>query len=477
MKNYVLLFIIIVFTKTVFAQSYTITPNSAKLDNSDSGFPFRIGMKTGRNGYFDFFRGGLVSAGIALTNSPKQLLFGIGNLGNAANSVITIDSATRFVGIRTNAPLAQFHIQDGGNSTVLPFTTRMIIRSDTDADISLVGGANSKGAIYFQGNGSSFTSITGDYNNLSLNSNVGTGITVNSATPKTFVTGKFEVKSSGTSGVTPFSNPLVFIQNTNHNYLHMAASDGFDNAIFFSNPNHNPNFGGGITYKSDDRMIFQTDGTNRMLIGATGRIGINTITPAARLHIFNGNSGVGGTPADELIIENSANNYIQMMNPQTNEAGLLFGLPSSLVSGGIIYNNASSGALDFRTNNNQTQVRINNSGNVGIGTTTPTAKLDVNGTAKIGTNGTVIKEIIRHTHSGVSFSLSANSSIEVNFNISVPNAQPGSAIAVTTSKRLPVGVIQNVSCEVAGEVKVGFYNTTSSAVSLSNFDINIAVIR
>lgn len=112
---------------------------------------------------------------------------------------------------------------------------------------------------------------------------------------------------------------------------------------------------------------------------STGNIGIGTSFPKARLHVSNGSSGISGTPANELILENNSNNYIQMMNPQANEAGLLFGLPSSLNSGGIIYNSGERKALDFRTRNNSTRMTIDSTGNVGVGTTSPTAKLDING--------------------------------------------------------------------------------------------------
>ncbi|GAB2611078.1 hypothetical protein GCM10027035_04270 [Emticicia sediminis] len=132
---------------------------------------------------------------------------------------------------------------------------------------------------------------------------------------------------------------------------------------------------------SDDFQIFEFGGGgSRFQIQAgTGNIGIGTSTPKAKLHIFNGLSGIIGTPANELIVENSGNNYIQMMNPQTTEAGLLFGLPSSLAGGGIIYNNGERKALDFRTRNNATRMTIDSVGNVGVGTTNPTAKLDING--------------------------------------------------------------------------------------------------
>lgn len=133
---------------------------------------------------------------------------------------------------------------------------------------------------------------------------------------------------------------------------------------------------------NNNLQIFElgTGGSRFLIENGTGNIGIGTITsPKARLHIFNGSSGINGTPANELIVENSGNNYIQMMNPQTTEAGLLFGLPSSIAGGGIIYNNGERKALDFRTRNNATRMTIDSTGNVGVGTTSPTAKLDING--------------------------------------------------------------------------------------------------
>lgn len=282
--------------------------------------------------------------------------------------------------------------------------------------------------------------------------------------------------AAGSSNVSPFANTTFFIENNNHNYLHMGADDGFDNGILFSNTNHNPSFGGSIQYKADNRMVFQTNGQSRLLLNASGRVGINTTSPDARLHVFHGSSGVTGTPADEVIVENSGNNYIQMLNPQANEAGLLFGLPTNVASGGIVYNSSSSGALDFRTNNNVTQMRIDHTGKVGLGILTPAATLDVNGSTKIGSNGTVLNHIIKLTVNKNIPSIAAADQQLVTFSVS--NAALNSSVYVSPATALPAGVIiAHARVSVAGTVEVAFYNAKTTAIDPAAMDFCITVVN
>ena len=110
-------------------------------------------------------------------------------------------------------------------------------------------------------------------------------------------------------------------------------------------------------------------------------VGIGTVTPQNTLHVFKGSAGsVTGFSSAPLIVENSANSYINILAPDANATGILFGKPASNISGGIVYNDVSfnPNGLDFRTNGNISQMVLNSAGNLGIGNASPIAKLHIN---------------------------------------------------------------------------------------------------
>lgn len=116
----------------------------------------------------------------------------------------------------------------------------------------------------------------------------------------------------------------------------------------------------------------------------SGNTGFGTNVPENKVHIVKGSAGsVTGYANAPLLVENSTSSYINVLAPEAEETGILFGKPSNNVSGGIIYSNAStSNGLQFRTNGNTTRMVLTAGGNLGIGTFTPTHKLSVNGTVQ-----------------------------------------------------------------------------------------------
>ena len=107
----------------------------------------------------------------------------------------------------------------------------------------------------------------------------------------------------------------------------------------------------------------EVSGTSNVFPGS-GYVGIGTTNPNNRLHINSASSTV-----TNLQITNSSSG-------STGADGLRIGFVGS--NEAYVWNNENSG-LVFGTNNIE-QMSILNTGNVGIGTTSPSQKLDVNGT-------------------------------------------------------------------------------------------------
>jgi hypothetical protein len=106
-------------------------------------------------------------------------------------------------------------------------------------------------------------------------------------------------------------------------------------------------------YDGKETLIFKVDGSE-------GNVGIGTATPAYNLH-------VNASGDSRIIITDSAQGSTVNDGTYVRQSGV----NSSIV-------NQENGTLQFGTNNSFVQTILAN-GNVGIGTSTPTEKLDVNG--------------------------------------------------------------------------------------------------
>jgi hypothetical protein len=131
--------------------------------------------------------------------------------------------------------------------------------------------------------------------------------------------------------------------------------------------------------------------TTHFAVINTGNVGIGTSNPSAKLHV----EGSSGTPpslnAETAAIftrygSGGSNNYLSIMSGNTGNAGIFLGDSDSQAVGQIIYSNTLN-SLGFATNAS-TALTITSSGNVGIGTTTPAAKLQVKGETYFGDVGT-----------------------------------------------------------------------------------------
>lgn len=115
-------------------------------------------------------------------------------------------------------------------------------------------------------------------------------------------------------------------------------------------------------------------------------------------------------------------------------------------------------------------------GNTGIGIHNPAALLDVNGTSKLGANGTPISEIIKVSVVKDIGNIGSQSTSAETF--TVTNAEPGSTVHVSPALPLNAGLmIAYARVSSTGNVEVTFANVTGSPINQGNATYYISVIR
>ncbi len=154
----------------------------------------------------------------------------------------------------------------------------------------------------------------------------------------------------------------------------------------------------GLFQPGADSLAIATAGAQRITVDSSGRVGIGTSTSDGTLHVHTASAGTvtAWANADDLIIENNNNTGISILAADNKQANIIFGSPTDNIGSIIRWQQSTNelqvgthqtgGFLTFKTAIGSERMRIENSGKVGIGTSTPLEKLDVRGDILIRSN-------------------------------------------------------------------------------------------
>ena len=204
--------------------------------------------------------------------------------------------------------------------------------------------------------------------------------------------------------------------------------------------------GNGMYLPATNALGFSTAGVNAVYIDASQNVGIGTSSPLYKLSVSRGSAG---------IIANITDGVAQTLQITTG-------------TGYVGLQNANAGAITFRNNDGTIEfARIDSSGNVGIGTSSPSTKLDVRGGSIYNGNGTIITGLsyattgIVGTFSNHALSIYTNSAEIARFDSS------GNLFVGATSNPSGLNNVKTASVTTGGAAFYGVNNSTDSAYTLS----------
>jgi len=277
------------------------------------------------------------------------------------------------VGIGTTWPTEKLHLEDNTAAAAVRITQNHVDGYGLVVDVNNID--NNKYALQVRTGDGSLTSRLYVRND----GNVGIG-TTNPTKKLTVTSGGFQIMQGGHSGIYE-SNSTIIDFDTVSNYATRLWSVGT-----------------GTTKGRYEFHIRDGSGndTTAMLIDNLGNVGIGTTSPALKLHLDAANSG-----GDAVRFENSAGrvgmffrrsntgvsgNELSILNFQGKDsAGNNTAFAELSIRSDDVTDASEDGSILFKTMaaGTMNDSMIIKSGNVGIGTTNPTAKLHIGGTAGV----------------------------------------------------------------------------------------------
>jgi hypothetical protein len=358
-----------------------------------------------------------------------------------------------------------------------------------------------------------------------------TGTTINALDATGNINDMFKFTIQNTNSGANASSDVVATNNTGTettNYINLGInSSGYNTAAYnitgpddgyLYNIGNNLVIGTGLSSSVSKSIIFFTGGTTtsneRMRITGRGEIGIGTSNPdaSAKVDISSTTEGlliprmtlalrnaIGGPATGLLIfqtdgtpgfyyytgaawtqITSSANTYAAGTGLTLSGNTFSINTPVSLTSGGTGNTSFNSGEIligmgtsNLTTNNNLYWDNTNS--RLGIGTTSPTHNLEVNGNIRFGVNGTTTNDIIKATVTKDIANVPANTSATIEYFV-VSNASVNSTVIISPSVALSNGlVISYARVMNTDTVEVKFLNYSAGAINMGSINYYISL--
>ena len=233
------------------------------------------------------FIGYQAEATVADGDAPSRLIFGTTSDGSGATTEkMRLTSAGR-LGLGTTSPATNFHVTDGGTPPTLSGTYLIAATSSSNAGIAINSG-NSSASIIALGDTDSQDIGTIRYNHsdnsmrFKVNGNSDVFV-INSS-------GEVNINQSGLV-IEHASSPFIQLKDTTQNASFKVYAQNSDVHV---------------TTSSNHPMIFDINNSEKMRLDTSGRLGINTTSPASHLDV-NGDITIN----DRLNSSGDTDTYLQ----------------------------------------------------------------------------------------------------------------------------------------------------------------------
>jgi hypothetical protein len=269
--------------------------------------------------------------------STKFIVKNSGNVGIGTSSPISGGGDAKWITLDGNS-------YGGGFISSVSGTAKGYLYYDNGTATFAMQGASGVGVSFLTSNSEKMRITTGGNVLVGTTTDSGFKLDVNG-------TGRFSGALTGTSA--SFSGNITFGTS------HFIGDNAFNSLLIKSSATES------ILLDSQDDLLLQTNGTTKLIIKNGGNVGIGTASPASKLHV-NGNITLG---TSHFIGDNAFNSLLIQSSATEN-----------------IFIDAQDDLL-LQTNGT-TKLIIKNGGNVGIGTTSPYANLDLGAT---GANNIILR--------------------------------------------------------------------------------------